>query len=361
MEAFPEGGFFAGKNFVFDERVTVGPRGRQAPGGTLPSACSAPHDTYEPRRRCQRCRMLVLVCAACAAKVLPILQLACGCAPELWVTTARARCCTAFGPTVMLAVMLLGGEGHCPADTACSHVPEPVPSGDQAFMWPLTLVTDVHQGADAALLCELCLEKGLQADGIRSAVCAVRCSIVPAAAIMLWLARKASVSALGQDRLGGPGRQVAAQRPAELPAEQPCIVSPQRVANPPQHSLAEQASHCPRCKPVRRLQARSGMQGRAGQEAAHPVPARLQAERRQPQGDAPPPLARKLADLAELVYIDAPHPLPFVVKDSRTSKVSDCARHPERRPQDCDAMNEGQGTGRKVRGLSITETSVTEN
>ena len=29
---------------------------------------------------------------------------------------------------------------------------------------------DVHQGADATLLCELCLEKGLQADSISSAV-----------------------------------------------------------------------------------------------------------------------------------------------------------------------------------------------
>ena len=79
MEAFPEGGFFVGKNFVFDERVTVGPEGGQRLGRCL--TCSAPHDTYEPRRRCQRCRMLVLVCPACAAKVLLSHQLY-SCTPQ---------------------------------------------------------------------------------------------------------------------------------------------------------------------------------------------------------------------------------------------------------------------------------------
>ena len=69
MEAFPDGGFFTGKNFVFDERVTVGLEGGSSGGTCL--VCSAPHDTYEPRRRCRRCRMLVLVCPACAAKVCP--------------------------------------------------------------------------------------------------------------------------------------------------------------------------------------------------------------------------------------------------------------------------------------------------
>ena len=75
MEAFPDGGFFEGKNFVFDERVTVGLEGGKTIGSCL--ACSAPHDSYEPRRRCQHCRMLVLLCPACAAKVM-ISWLACG-------------------------------------------------------------------------------------------------------------------------------------------------------------------------------------------------------------------------------------------------------------------------------------------
>ena len=67
MEAFPDGGFFMGRNFVFDERVTVASKGGKIVGRCL--TCSAPHDTYEPRRRCQHCRMLVLVCPTCAAKV----------------------------------------------------------------------------------------------------------------------------------------------------------------------------------------------------------------------------------------------------------------------------------------------------
>ena len=67
MEAFPSGGFFAGRNFVFDERVTVASKGGQIVGRCL--LCCAPHDTYEPRRRCGHCRMLVVVCPACAEKV----------------------------------------------------------------------------------------------------------------------------------------------------------------------------------------------------------------------------------------------------------------------------------------------------
>ena len=67
MEAFPAGGFFRGKNFVFDERVTVGGGDAAVLGACL--ACGAPHDSYEPRARCARCRMLVLVCPGCAAEV----------------------------------------------------------------------------------------------------------------------------------------------------------------------------------------------------------------------------------------------------------------------------------------------------
>ena len=67
MEAFPTGGFFVGRNFVFDERVTVGRPGGQTMGCCR--TCMAPHDTYEPRRRCQHCRMLVLICPTCSAKV----------------------------------------------------------------------------------------------------------------------------------------------------------------------------------------------------------------------------------------------------------------------------------------------------
>lgn len=67
MEAFPDGGYFMGKNFVFDERVTVA-GGSQEVVGTC-CLCAAPFDAYEPRSRCSHCRMLVLVCPACASQV----------------------------------------------------------------------------------------------------------------------------------------------------------------------------------------------------------------------------------------------------------------------------------------------------
>ncbi|BDA43290.1 probable thiosulfate sulfurtransferase/rhodanese-like domain-containing protein at N-terminal half [Coccomyxa sp. Obi] len=65
MEAFPDGGFFAGKNFVFDERVTVAGGSERVVGRCC--LCSCAHDTYEPRCRCSHCRMLVLVCPGCTS------------------------------------------------------------------------------------------------------------------------------------------------------------------------------------------------------------------------------------------------------------------------------------------------------
>ena len=41
MEAFPTGGFFVGRNFVFDERVTVGSPGSQSVG-RCPGMLGAP-------------------------------------------------------------------------------------------------------------------------------------------------------------------------------------------------------------------------------------------------------------------------------------------------------------------------------
>eukprot|EP00752_Nemacystus_decipiens_P009767 g8723.t1 len=60
-----EEGFFVGKNFVFDERVSVpeSPAGGTAIGRCL--VCESPWDDYGSRSRCTRCRMLVLVCDAC--------------------------------------------------------------------------------------------------------------------------------------------------------------------------------------------------------------------------------------------------------------------------------------------------------
>ncbi|KAI5398670.1 variant 2, Rhodanese-like domain-containing protein 6, partial [Lathyrus oleraceus] len=64
LEQFPDGGFFKGKNFVFDHRISVG--GSEASstiGACLICQCS--FDDYSSRCRCTYCRMLVLVCESC--------------------------------------------------------------------------------------------------------------------------------------------------------------------------------------------------------------------------------------------------------------------------------------------------------
>ncbi|CAA0827268.1 Rhodanese-like domain-containing protein 6 [Striga hermonthica] len=63
MEQFPDGGFFKGKNFVFDHRVSVGSLDSKILGSCL--LCGIPFDDYTSRCRCIHCRMLVLICDGC--------------------------------------------------------------------------------------------------------------------------------------------------------------------------------------------------------------------------------------------------------------------------------------------------------
>ncbi|XP_057811549.1 rhodanese-like domain-containing protein 6 [Salvia miltiorrhiza] len=63
MEQFPDGGFFKGKNFVFDHRVSVGSLDPIMLGTCL--LCGVSFDNYTSRCRCTHCRMLVLVCDHC--------------------------------------------------------------------------------------------------------------------------------------------------------------------------------------------------------------------------------------------------------------------------------------------------------
>ncbi|KAL7124890.1 hypothetical protein ABFS83_14G079100 [Erythranthe nasuta] len=63
MEQFPDGGFFKGKNFVFDHRVSVGSFDTNILGTCL--LCGASFDDYTSRCRCTHCRMLVLICDSC--------------------------------------------------------------------------------------------------------------------------------------------------------------------------------------------------------------------------------------------------------------------------------------------------------
>ncbi|MCD7448610.1 hypothetical protein HAX54_044864 [Datura stramonium] len=66
LEQYPDGGFFRGKNFVFDHRVSVGSLDSRILGTCL--LCSSPFDDYSSRTRCTCCRMLVLVCDNCREK-----------------------------------------------------------------------------------------------------------------------------------------------------------------------------------------------------------------------------------------------------------------------------------------------------
>ncbi|XP_020595279.1 rhodanese-like domain-containing protein 6, partial [Phalaenopsis equestris] len=63
MEQFPDGGYFKGKNFVFDHRISVGSRDKDVLGTCL--ICHSPFDDYSSRCRCSYCRMLILVCDIC--------------------------------------------------------------------------------------------------------------------------------------------------------------------------------------------------------------------------------------------------------------------------------------------------------
>ena len=82
LEAFPEvdaggggggRGYFRGKNFYFDDRISVGVGGSStsSSGGDTSVVgrclgCRAPYDDYRERHRCVMCRMLILQCTKCA-------------------------------------------------------------------------------------------------------------------------------------------------------------------------------------------------------------------------------------------------------------------------------------------------------
>ncbi|KAM2182809.1 hypothetical protein COP2_034134 [Malus domestica] len=66
LEQFPDGGFFKGKNFVFDHRISVGSSDANIMGTCL--LCGLSFDDYSSRLRCSYCRMLVLVCESCQRK-----------------------------------------------------------------------------------------------------------------------------------------------------------------------------------------------------------------------------------------------------------------------------------------------------
>eukprot|EP00451_Oxyrrhis_marina_P011218 CAMPEP_0204316800 /NCGR_PEP_ID=MMETSP0469-20131031/5601_1 /ASSEMBLY_ACC=CAM_ASM_000384 /TAXON_ID=2969 /ORGANISM="Oxyrrhis marina" /LENGTH=339 /DNA_ID=CAMNT_0051297623 /DNA_START=13 /DNA_END=1029 /DNA_ORIENTATION=+ len=70
LEAFPDGGAFKGKNYVFDRRKLAGPDTAEVLGSCL--VCSTPWETLPDKpRRCSICEMPVLVCTLCLRKTDP--------------------------------------------------------------------------------------------------------------------------------------------------------------------------------------------------------------------------------------------------------------------------------------------------
>lgn len=63
LEEYGDGGFFRGKNFVFDQRVAVGGKTSEVVGKCV--ECQAPFDEIAGSRLCTVCRDLVLVCKSC--------------------------------------------------------------------------------------------------------------------------------------------------------------------------------------------------------------------------------------------------------------------------------------------------------
>ncbi|KAL1511393.1 hypothetical protein AB1Y20_006194 [Prymnesium parvum] len=62
LDAFPSGGFFRGKNLVFDKRLAVGPAQAEVVGRCF--VCASPADDYSRQRRCAHCRLLLLSAAS---------------------------------------------------------------------------------------------------------------------------------------------------------------------------------------------------------------------------------------------------------------------------------------------------------
>lgn len=64
LETYEDGGFFRGKNFVFDKRVLMGAQKNNEVVGKC-IECQTPYDEFSGRKVCTACRDLVLVCDSC--------------------------------------------------------------------------------------------------------------------------------------------------------------------------------------------------------------------------------------------------------------------------------------------------------
>merc|ERR1719235_49951 len=66
LQAFPDGGFFKGKNYVFDKRRLEGPSAANTRSSCF--VCAAPWDDHKGKRKCSSCKIPVLVCTLCQSR-----------------------------------------------------------------------------------------------------------------------------------------------------------------------------------------------------------------------------------------------------------------------------------------------------
>ena len=260
MEAFPAGGFFAGKNFVFDERVTVGGGNAAVLGRCL--ACAAPHDSYEPRVRCARCRMLVLVCPVCAAEV--------------------RRDCLQVPPLCRPYQHSAGGGASCwccqnPGPFCSASLPR-APAYWAIFLRFYRILMTGPQDPQRTLevQCERCLGRTGQEDAPGRADSALPdsgevCQDAPDSD------RTSEPATPDSGEAACAGRAAHAGSPAPQPPKQ---AQRRRLRILCLHGFRQSASSF------------------RGRTAA---------------------LAKRLAPVAELIFLDAPHPLPFCVKPRDTA------------------------------------------
>ena len=74
QETFPKGGYFHGKNFVFDPRIAVPSTENSEEIIGSCCICSKLFDDYSRQCRCSKCRVLILVCDDCALGEKAILE-----------------------------------------------------------------------------------------------------------------------------------------------------------------------------------------------------------------------------------------------------------------------------------------------
>lgn len=70
LKAYPDGGRFRGKNFVFDERIAIPSNDATVVGRCR--VCSRSFDDYSQKRRCVHCRILLVCCDTCHDAGVPL-------------------------------------------------------------------------------------------------------------------------------------------------------------------------------------------------------------------------------------------------------------------------------------------------